>query len=73
MPLDATTVYLASRFGDSQIVRFVPAEDEGMAGSAELALVDSFSNIAPIVDICVVSAHGQAAVSIARRMEGTFS
>ncbi|BGO95653.1 hypothetical protein NBRC10512_004328 [Rhodotorula toruloides] len=61
VPLDTTTVYLASRFGDPQIVRFVSAEDEGMAGSAELALVDSFSNIAPIVDICVVNAHGQAA------------
>ncbi|BGP03522.1 hypothetical protein JCM10021v2_007257 [Rhodotorula toruloides] len=61
VPLGATTVYLASRFGDSQIVRFVSGEDEGMAGPAELALVDSISNIAPIVDLCIVSAHGQAA------------
>ncbi|GEM11024.1 DNA damage-binding protein 1 [Rhodotorula toruloides] len=40
VPLDATTVYLASRF--------------------DLELVDSFSSIAPVVDICVVSAQGQA-------------
>ncbi|KPV73328.1 uncharacterized protein RHOBADRAFT_55089 [Rhodotorula graminis WP1] len=60
VPMSATEVYLSSRFGDSQIIRLPSTDADAMhddatpAPATELALVQSFSSLAPVLDFVVV-------------------
>ncbi|KDE08581.1 hypothetical protein MVLG_01354 [Microbotryum lychnidis-dioicae p1A1 Lamole] len=49
-------IYLASRFGDSQLIRLLPSSPNN-----ELELVASYPSLAPITDSCVV--RGQSGAS----------
>ncbi|GAA6057980.1 hypothetical protein JCM3770_004597 [Rhodotorula araucariae] len=66
VPLSPSTIYLPSRFGDSQLVRLPSAagadamQDDDNQGTRELALVESYASLAPILDFVLV---GDAASS----------
>ncbi|GAA5973926.1 hypothetical protein JCM21900_005000 [Sporobolomyces salmonicolor] len=72
VPVSPSTVYLASRFGDSQLVQLPKSLIGGAEGGdamqqdddseePDLELVASFANLAPIVDCAVVGGEGGAA------------
>ncbi|GAA5820215.1 hypothetical protein JCM10212_006784 [Sporobolomyces blumeae] len=69
VPLANSLVYLASRFGDSQVVKLPGSsrnsDDDTMkddpVASDDLHLVTSYSNLAPILDACVVGGEGGSA------------
>ncbi|CEQ42082.1 SPOSA6832_03869, partial [Sporobolomyces salmonicolor] len=72
VPVSPSTVYLASRFGDSQLVQLPKSLVGGAEGGdamqqdddseePDLELVASFANLAPIVDCAVVGGEGGAA------------
>ncbi|BGP43549.1 hypothetical protein JCM10449v2_007590 [Rhodotorula kratochvilovae] len=61
VPLSPSTVYLSSRFGDSQLVRLPSTgaaadamQDDEADGTNELALVESYASLAPILDFVLV-------------------
>ncbi|GAA5939977.1 uncharacterized protein JCM15063_004361 [Sporobolomyces koalae] len=72
VPLTTSLVYLASRFGDAQVVKLPEAfstsnssrsehMDEDGTDEPELQLVTSYPNLAPIVDACIVGGDGGSA------------
>lgn len=69
--LSSSTIYLASRFADSQLIQLPSSiTDEPKADmddgeeSDDIRLLASYASLAPILDCCVVEAEGGGAVSI---------
>jgi hypothetical protein len=54
--LDNSYVYLGSRLGDSQLVRLNVQPDEN---KSYVTIVESFTNLGPIVDMVVVDLERQ--------------
>ena len=55
--LDSGFVHVGSAFGDSHLVRLL--EEKSPTSNSYLECVESFSNIGPIVDFCVVDLENQ--------------
>jgi len=54
--LDNSVVFVGSRFGDSQLIKLNTAPDE--TGN-HVSLMETFTNLAPIVDMVVVDMDKQ--------------
>ena len=59
--LDNGYVYIGSRLGDSQLVRLNIEPDES---GSYVTIVDTFTNLGPIVDMVVVDLERQAGINI---------
>lgn len=77
--LSSSSLYLSSRFGDSQLIRLPSSLFAGASTSSNdqmdvegeeeadgIQLVASFASLAPILDCCVVEGEGGGAVSLLR-------
>lgn len=53
--LDNGVTYIGSRFGDSQLIRLLPEPHNG----SHLEILESYTNLGPIVDMCVVDLERQ--------------
>ncbi|CAF3984446.1 unnamed protein product, partial [Adineta steineri] len=53
--LDNGVTFIGSRFGDSQLIRLLPEPQNG----SHLEILESYTNLAPIVDMCVVDLERQ--------------
>jgi DNA damage-binding protein 1 len=58
--LDDGLVFVGSAFGDSQLVRLLPEP----ADDSSLEVLEAFTNLGPIVDMCMVDvdAHGRGQI-----------
>lgn len=54
--LDNGVVFIGSRVGDSALVRLTAAREEG---GQYVHIMESFTNLAPIVDMCIVDLERQ--------------
>ena len=54
--LDNGVIFVGSRFGNSQLVKISNGSTEN---SCNLSILQSFTNLAPIVDMCVVDLEKQ--------------
>lgn len=59
--LDNGVVYVGSRLGDSQLIRLetTPVTGDGDAPSSYITVLDTYTNLGPIVDMCVVDLERQ--------------
>ncbi|CAF0840644.1 unnamed protein product [Didymodactylos carnosus] len=53
--LDNGVAFIGSRFGDSQLIRLLPEPRNGI----HLEILESYTNLGPIVDMCVVDLERQ--------------
>ncbi|CAF3617396.1 unnamed protein product [Rotaria sp. Silwood1] len=53
--LDNGVTFIGSRFGDSQLIRLLPEPENG----SHLEILESYTNLGPIVDMCVVDLERQ--------------
>ncbi|CAF1345272.1 unnamed protein product [Rotaria magnacalcarata] len=53
--LDNGVTFIGSRFGDSQLIRLLPEPENG----SHLEMLESYTNLGPIVDMCVVDLERQ--------------
>ncbi|CAF3413789.1 unnamed protein product, partial [Rotaria sp. Silwood2] len=53
--LDNGVTFVGSRFGDSQLIRLLPEPENG----SHLEILESYTNLGPIVDMCVVDLERQ--------------
>lgn len=66
--------YVASRFGDSQLVRLDRSSnaDADIGAEAELQLVASYPSLAPIIDCCLVEDEAGGSVRLSSRLDSIF-
>jgi len=57
--LDNGYAYIGSHFGDSQLIRL---QSERVSNGEFLQVIDSFTNLAPITDFCVIDLEKQGQV-----------
>lgn len=57
--LDNGVVYVGSRVGDSQLIRLQASDGSGDSSNSGVAVLDSYTNVGPIVDMCVVDLDRQ--------------
>lgn len=59
--LDNGVVYVGSRLGDSQLIRLetTPVGGEGDSATSYISILDTYTNLGPIVDMCIVDLERQ--------------
>lgn len=57
--LDNGVVFVGSSFGDSQLIRLHPTPPDPANPSSFVQVLDTYPNLGPIVDMCVVDLERQ--------------